>query len=150
MVEVRVRDNGTFMYLEGLSKRTKKIGDEEAGKLAQFGVEALMQSAALAGIAPWRGNLFGPNGISVKRLAKHRYGIQIPMHGIFLDRMKPHYVSLKKGRLITQWATEKLGKRSGSIFVSPHPFIERGYKNMAKRANIVANRIANKIVRGKR
>ena len=59
-------------------------------------------------------------------------------HGIYLDRAKAHWISLKKGRNITIWAQEKMGLPMTNrgkyplfpvkaIKVKPHPFIERIY-----------------------
>jgi len=71
-------------------------------------------------------------------------------YGVALDSMKPHYVSLKRGRKITKWARQhsivrngkrhltktragksyiRSGKRGGitggAIYVTPHPWISR-------------------------
>ncbi len=62
-------------------------------------------------------------------------------YGIALDRMPPHYVSLKRGRKITQWAKDK-GFTGRSIFVKPHPFIDRIYsKHRPKLRKYVFNEI---------
>lgn len=75
----------------------------------------------------WRGKLM--DNIKV---ARKRDGAVVTMNkeGVYLDRMKPHYVSLKRGRLITQWAKEKgnptvqaAAAYGGAILVRPHPFI---------------------------
>ena len=147
-VQVKIRDHGTFAYLKGLSSRTKKIGNLETWNLTQFGAKSLIQSAMAAGIKPWRGKLlkYG-RGIAPRKLGKGRYGIFIAQSGIWLDRMPPHFVSLKRGRLITQWAQEK-GIKSKAIYVRPHPFIDAGYQKMINRLDIVANRIGNRIVKG--
>lgn len=148
IVELKVRDNGTFMYLDGLSKRTKKVPPEELEKLAKFGERALKASAKEAKIVDWRGKL--QSGIEARKLSKKRFGIFIPIHGIYLDRMKPHKVWVKKGRLIYQWAQQKLPNPplNRLMVVKPHPFIDRGYNRMVARTERVANKIANKIVRG--
>ena len=146
---VRVKDNGTFMYLRNLPKRTKRIGLRQAWNLTQKGAKLLRVSAVNANIKPWRGLLLNPKkGIEARKLGKGRYGIFIPYYGIHLDKMSPHFVSLKRGRLITRWVNEKIGKKGGAIMVRPHPYITRGYMRMVAQANRTANRIANKIVRG--
>ncbi len=50
--------------------------------------------------------------------------LKMLQRGIALDRMNPHWVSLKRGRRITQWAKDH-GIRARSIFVKPHPYIDR-------------------------
>jgi len=148
-VELDVRDNGTLSYLKDLSVKVPKIGNREAWNLAQYGARELIDSAIEAGIRPWRKKLltYG-TGIEPRKLAKGKYGIFIPHYGIKLDRMPPHYVSLKRGRLIQRWAKDKLGRTKGSVFVRPHPFVIRGFIKMMNRADLTAKRIANKIVGG--
>ena len=71
-------------------------------------------------------------------------------YGVHLDSMKPHYVSLKRGRKITKWAKKhsvvrngrrhftkrrknksyiqsgpKGGIKGGAVYVTPHPWIKR-------------------------
>ena len=53
----------------------------------------------------WRRNLW--NSIQAKRRSKFMSEVVMAQYGIWLDRAKPHYVSLKRGRLITLWAMQK-------------------------------------------
>ena len=162
-VEIRIRDKGTFAYLDGISKRTKKVGETEIGYFAKFGAQALKHSALRAGITEWKGKMIKP--IEAKKLSSRRWGIYIPQIIKRLDELPDHYVSLKKGRLITLWAQERFGTKTltglsrvsytkrgkirGAIYVTQHPFIESGFNSMVKRATMVANRIANKSIRGR-
>lgn len=146
-MNIRVRDKGTFAYLKGVSNRAKKVGPREAWNLTQFGAKALRQSAISAGIKPWRGNLISQRGIQPKKIGKNNYGIAIIRTGVMLDSMQPHFVSLKRGRLITQWARQK-GIKGRSIFVRPHPFIDSGFRMMVNKLSLTANKIGNKIIRG--
>lgn len=57
------------------------------------------------------------------------------IEGIYLDRMKPHYVKLTPRRLIWFWAyskgnekVRKVADRQGSLWVKPHPFINTALK----------------------
>tara|TARA_Y100000310_G_scaffold223844_1_gene225715 strand:+ start:577 stop:1176 length:600 start_codon:yes stop_codon:yes gene_type:complete len=78
------------------------------------------------------------------------YGIKVPLYLIALDRFKkqPHWVKLKRGRLITKWAQRKMGMPAftvggkpfePSIKVKSHPWIDDG--------NSIARRRANTIIR---
>lgn len=77
--------------------------------------------------------------------------VKMPLKGIMLDSMRPHYVSLKRGRNITKWAMRhsvvdasgnrrftrkksgkshiQSGKRGGitggSVYVTPTPWIQK-------------------------
>lgn len=148
-VEFRVKDNGTFLFLNNLPNKLEKIGNREVWNLTQFGAGALIRSAKNVGqIKPWRNILmkFGV-GINPKKIRKNTYAIEIPSYGIKLDSMKPHHVSLKRGRNITKWAGDKLGRKTGSVFVRKHPFINAGFQRMVAQAEITVNNIANKAVK---
>jgi len=73
----------------------------------------------------WRNKIF--RGIRAQKMSKFTSVVKIPIEGVWLDSMRPHWVSLKRGRLITQWAREK-GFVGKSIFVHPHPFINTALK----------------------
>ena len=78
----------------------------------------------------WRKNQGLWGSIQARRQSKKISKVFMRRYGIYLDRMKPHYVALKRGRLIRQWALTKgnptikaIAEREGSIWVRPHPFI---------------------------
>lgn len=84
------------------------------------------------------------NSLKYGRISRNSYGVFVHRYGIYLDRMRPHWVSLKRGRRITSWFERKIGFRpspkGASIYVHPHPWIEkgiiRGVKNMRKIAQL--------------
>ena len=136
-------------FVNNLPIKAEKIGNREAWNLMQFAAKSYIQSAINAGIKPWRNRLlkYG-TGIEPRKLGKGRYGLFIPYYGIHLDKMPPHFVSLKRGRLVTQWARAK-GITGKAIFVRPHPYIMRGFGKVLNRLhNITGKRIANRIVSG--
>ena len=141
-IKVQVRDNGTFAYLRGVSDRAKKIPPIEAWNLTQFGAREVKESHERTS-ERFRRKISA--GIQARKLGRNKYGIFIPIEGIWLDRMSPHWVSIKRGRLIFQWAKER-GINAKAIKVNPHPFVDAGFRRMVNRLDIVANRIANKIV----
>ncbi len=160
-VSVKIVDkHGVFPWMRGLPRKIEKIGDRETYNLARFGAKAMKESAMNAGIKEWHNKMIKP--IKAKRIRKGKHVIQIPWIVARLDIMPGHYVSLKRGRLITQWAQERFGTMKitgksrvrygpkggirGSIFVTRHRFIESGYRKTLNRLDIVANRIGNRIV----
>ena len=99
-------------------------------------------------------------------LSKFRHVIKIPLSAAHLDSMTPHHVSLKRGRAITKWSRKYYSRNSvfqkgrksrviigprggikGSLFVSPDPFIERGYNKVANRLPIMLNRTLHRTIR---
>ncbi len=141
-VTVQVKTHGTFAYLKGLSTRAKKIGKRETWNLTQFGARQIREQHERTS-TKFRGKI--SKGIRARKLKTNTYGIFIPIEGIYLDRMITHWVSLKRGRVITEWAKQR-GIQAKSIQVHPHPFIDAGYQRMLNRLDITANRIANGIV----
>lgn len=84
------------------------------------------------------GNIFRKRAwrsITAKKLGKNQSTVSMSQQAEWLDRMKPHWVKLKRGRVIHRWAMAKgnagvkaIAKRQGSIFVRPHPFVEEGFQ----------------------
>ena len=78
--------------------------------------------------------------IKSKKLSKTKIGIMMPRSLVLLDAMKPHYVSLKRGRNIVGWTKRNFGSAqvsgrshvvrgvrggvSGSLYVTPHKFVQ--------------------------
>ena len=148
LVTVQLKSKAAFTYLDGVAHRTKKIPPKELWNLTQTGARLLKESAVEAKITNWRGKLLGHKGIEARKIGRNKYGIFIPYYGIHLDRMSPHIVALKKGRLITKWAKQKLPYSGKFMRVRAHPYINRGYRRMVNYADRIVRRIANKIVRG--
>lgn len=144
-VEVKIRDNGLITQnklVRNLTRRTIKIGARETWNLTQFGAKKIREAHAQTSES-WKGKI--TRGIKAKKLKQLTYGISFNKEAMALDRMKPHWVSLKRGRLITQWARDR-GIKARSIKVHAHPYIELGFTRMLNRLDIVVNRIANGIV----
>ena len=97
--------------------------------------------------------------IRAERQTRMRSVVKMKKTGIYLDRMKPHPVWLKKGRLITQWAKEhnykgfimwNLSKLTGQIergiWVKPHPFIDDAYARAFSRFDIILRNYVGKAI----
>lgn len=83
-----------------------------------------------------------------KKVSKNQVNIMMPQQADWLDRMKPHYVSLRRGRNITSWANKyfgssiKTGKSKvfqsngmfkGAIYVTPDPFVNKALNRVRAR-----------------
>jgi len=147
VITVKVRDKGTFLWMKNLPKRTKRIGLRETWNLTRAGASILKETARMRGINDWHGLLLSNNGIRARKIAEASYGIEIPLYGIYLDRMKAHRVGIGKGYYIDLWAEDK-NIKAKSLWVAPHPYILEGYLKMDELANRIVNRIAEQIVRG--
>lgn len=126
---------------EALDKATKKI----AGMYADFYLRATYK----AGITAWTGQSWGDLLHQSKnpiRLGINSYGVVVPSNLIALDLMKPHWVSLKRGRSITRWAQQKLGISGGKVFVRPHPWIKSANISAGKNIRVMAEAEINNAV----
>jgi hypothetical protein len=83
----------------------------------------------------WRGKLL--NSIRAKKMSDNRTIITMNQEGFWLDNARPHAVALRRGRLITRWASDHGIRGVRYLYVRPHPFILRGFsrarKNIPKR-----------------
>jgi hypothetical protein len=78
--------------------------------------------------------------IKANRKTKNISNVTIRKEGLFLDRAKPHYVSIFKGSKISRWVRDKYGSKvktglsrvkfgprggviGGRLYVTPTPFI---------------------------
>ncbi len=101
-------------------------------------VERNLKNQLMRASERWHGKIF--NGIRAQRMSKFRSVVKMPIEGVYLDSMRPHWVSLKRGRLITQWADDKgikgYGVTGNAVYVRPHPFINtalnKSRRNLSK------------------
>ena len=161
-VKVRIIDKGGLKWLKTAPKKVAKYGDQGMKALAKKGTELIKDAARQSGITEWRNKMINP--IRYSKIRKGEYKIIIPETIARLDYMPGHYVALKPGRLITEWAKDRFGTRKtsglsrvrygkrggikGAVYVIQRPFVNRGFKRIGNYADRIANRIANKIVRG--
>ena len=72
----------------------------------------------------WSGRLWESTKWMPIKPKGNKAGLKMVKYGIALDRMRPHFVSLKPGRKITMWAEDKLGYKPKVLFVKPKHFID--------------------------
>lgn len=99
------------------------------------------------------------NSIRATKLSNKTSVVRIRKEGIYLDRMKPHYVSLNvQGTKVKSWVKEKFGNKrrtglsrvyygiqgnieGGALYVTPHPFIDTA---LARTRRIMRSRLIKK------
>lgn len=88
-----------------------------------------------------RDRIIAATRIKAMKQSKFKSVVKMPRSLVFLDSMQPHYVSLKRGRLINRWAKRnfdntKITGRSrvtkgprggvrGALYVTPHRFVNK-------------------------
>jgi|TARA_R100001530_G_scaffold2717_1_gene4361 hypothetical protein len=146
-------------FLKGLPKKTQKVvgkGIQGWGKNAESNFK--LYSTKVGGRKSFfSGDLY--QSIKWRRRGLSGF-LEMSEAGFALDHMKPHWVALKKGRKITEWAVDKGLAKLGpggkgitdiypvtkkSIYVGPHPWIEAGRQKEFKKINRFINRELKKI-----
>ena len=145
-VKIIVKKDEATPFLRKLPEKVNVHGNISVWNMSQKGAKFIRESAFNSGIRSYTGHLMSKNGIQARKLGKNRFGIFIPHYGKKLDRMPPHFVSLKRGRGITRWARAK-GITGKSIFVKPHPFIENGWRQFLNSIPTELEQMINKILR---
>jgi len=120
VVEVRIEGAKTVAkYFNSLVSRLPNASREGMRKAGE-GFERELRRQVLGRGLIWNARLFQ----SIHWRQRGNIGtMSVVNYGVALDAMPPHYVSLKRGRKITQWAKEKGfdTKRTKAIYVkAPH------------------------------
>lgn len=153
VIAIKVQTGRTQDMVRKLSQNIPKAGARGLYNLARHGVRVLKEEAKRAGIKHWGGGkrqLFSSQ-LRAKKMSKNTWSIFMPVHGIYLDSMKPHFVAFKKGRLITKWAQDKGfdTKNMPGITIKPHPFIASSLNRVRMKAQRTVQKEINKEVRRK-
>ena len=125
-------------------KATKKI----AGMYAAFYFAQFSRSR----ISPFTGHAYTRVESQINnptKLSKDSYGVVIPQYMVWLDKMEPHWVSLKRGRSITLWAKKKLGYVPRALMVHPHPWIKQAHIRAGKNVRTIAEFEINNAIKGR-
>ena len=149
-VEIDARGNTLDKRISGYKIKLTEEMSNSHYELASH-TQYIMRITLRQTTAKWKDKIW--NSIRAVKLSKFKSELRISLFGIYLDRMRPHWVALKRGRLITQWARERgvKGKtvrfRNGNvvrmIFVKPHPFIDEAISvSRVKFAQIIKRRLA--------
>ena len=146
MITIQIDARNAIEMVRGISTNLPKSIDKGLEELALKAVDNLRLSAEQANIKFWgkgKERSIFKGGIFKRRMGNNQYNVYMAQHGIYLDSMRPHWVSLKRGREITQWAKDRgLGHLvGGAIIVRPHPFIKRAFIQTIKDVKLVERRV---------
>lgn len=157
--------------LKKVEKSVKSLNDKvpraTSTAMHQYGnklVRNLKDSARLADIKSFAGDngLYG-KGIRWEQAPNGKIGtLYMAQHGIFLDSMHPHHLTVRKGRgTLLRWMKQarssnlrkiaksiESGKRERyGLYVKPHPFIQRGLRMSNKHLSRLLGTQVNKAVK---
>lgn len=144
--------------IRGTSHKMTREAMREFGEVLE---DSLKRHARAAGIKSFTGSLQG-RGI---RYEQRKFGdigrLKMHQHTIFVDSMRPHHVSVHKGRVrILRWAAQARSptiqalahqvqtgqRRNFSIYVRPHPYITKAYRYARRRLPSISQKHAKRIV----
>ncbi|MHA1827953.1 MAG: hypothetical protein ACTSX6_04815 [Candidatus Heimdallarchaeaceae archaeon] len=150
VIAINIQTEKVRNMLSGYVRTIPEATNRGVYNLARFGAKALKDEARRAGIKHWGGGKrqLLSNQTRARKLSKGNYVVVMPIHGKYLDSMQPHFVALKRGRLITKWAKEK-GIKASAIFVKPHPFIRPAVRRTISKAKKIVEKEVNRAVKAK-
>jgi len=147
--------NRTIKNFTKYGKNVRTAGNAAIANLAKFSAAEYIRQAKSAGIQK-----FGASGNSIfDRIRALKKGdghwvVTMPTHGIYQDRMKPHYVSVRNRRNLLTWTRRNYQIRnptsvsrkseihfdsggkvvSGALYVTPRPFISKANARIRAKA----------------
>ena len=166
-VRVTIDDKGASDIIAKATNNLPKEISNSAFEYSKLMAKALRQGAVNDPLRPTTPNRQSAAlRINARRLTKDKSVVIMPSSLIMLDGMKPHYVSLKRGRSINRWARKNFGnatvsgkskvgrgprggilehyyddqgvKRRSALFVTPHHFIQA---TIARERNKLPNKL---------
>lgn len=94
------------------------------------------------------------NTILAKKMSNNRSVVMMSIKGIYLDRARTHWVSLKPGRDITNWAKKApnspfkgMVKLPRAIQVTAHPFINQAMDKSIRNLKPELKRALNRAIK---
>ena len=136
MVIILQVDTRELRQVERFSRTFPEALQRSVEEIAKNTQKELRRSISLKGLS-WTGRL--REKTRARRKNKNTWELSMPQYGIYLDSMIPHFVSLKRGRKITKWARSK-GIKASSLFVKPHPFIDRPMQIVSRRIRKIVDK----------
>lgn len=141
-VNIRVSGFDVARFSEKMQSNLPKYANDEIYNYA-LGLTKKLQTAAITDPKrPITNNRrTAAMNIKARKQTNNKSVITMPRSLVYLDSMSPHYVSLKRGRNIIKWARQNYGTATvsgrsrvitgprgglkGSIYVTPHPFVQK-------------------------
>ncbi len=168
VIAIKIDTRNVMNMLKGYQKTLPKAADRGIQNLTKFAAKTLADQARGQRIRSWKGEFYGTLKQQQSRpikLGKYSYGVSIPEYAMALDKMQSHWVALKRGRAIRQWALDRgiavtVGTgfrpevtiypfRTTSIFVHRHPFIDKATKIVNQKTKKIVEKEINKSIRRK-
>lgn len=166
MIAVEVRDKEVRGMLNRFEYSIPAAGRRGVYNVARYAQKVLKEEAKNAGLVHWGG---GSKSIfkdtEARKKNKSVWEVYMPKHGFILDKGN-YFTALHRGKLVTKWAEERFGTKritgksrvrwtkggrvkSGFIFVTPKPFIQKAIMRTVNKARGIVVKEINKKIRSK-
>lgn len=144
-------------YIRDLPVAADISAKKIAGNYARFYLAQMKFAKGVGGgkpyIGSWTGESFSVLRAQIEnpvKLGKGEYGVAVPQSLIMLDKMRAHYVSLRKGSKITRWARDhgvwSYTMGLGKMIVHPHPWLKQANIKAGKNVSKIAESEVNKMI----
>jgi hypothetical protein len=136
--------------LNGYERNLPAAMDKMSKKIASMYAACYLMQFPQSRISPFTGHtytLVESQIYNPTKLGRYHYGVKVPLYMVMLDSMRSHYVSLRRGRNITQWAKLKLGYTPRKLIVHKHPWIRSAHIKAGKNVRNIAEFEINKFLK---
>lgn len=158
VIDIRVDTKNVMRMLDGYT-RTIPTGARRGAWLVALKMQGELRKEIQLQKLIWRGKLLEQT--RARKISKNVYGVFMPFYGKDLDERKPHF-ERTKGKLLQQWVKDKFGTKRitglskvnkktgiGKVYVTRHPFIDKPFLKVSKKAKKIVQREINRAIRRK-
>lgn len=157
MLTIQVDTRKVENMLNGYIRKLPQLQDKVPKKIAQMYAAMYLTQYPRSRISPFTGHLFTRTQSQTRnpiRLGKGDYGVAVPKYAVDLDRMIPHWVSMKKRPMLRKWVEMKVRDKAKADFfistkkvhVNPHPWIRSAHIRAGKQVRKIAEFEVNKFL----
>ena len=157
MITISVDTHRVENLLNGYIRNLPRLEDKVPKKIAQMYAVMYLTQLPRSRITPFTGRAFTQiqgQTQSPVRLGKGAYGVSVPSYLVDLDRMPPHWVSLKRFPMLRKWVMLKVRDankakfflRKQAVHVNPHPWIRSAHIRAGKQVRSIAKFEVNKFL----
>jgi len=135
--------------LNGYIRNLPRLADRVPKKIAQMYAVMYLTQYPRSRISPFTGHLFTRTQGQTKnpiKLGKNSYGVAVPSYAVDLDRMPPHWVSLKRRPMLRRWVEMKVQNAEKAkwfishkkVHVNPHLWIRSAHIRAGRNVRQIA------------
>ena len=160
LISIKIDTRKVENMLNGYQRTIPRAADKMSKKIARMYATMYLTQLPRSRISPFTGHSFTmlqSQTTNPIRLGKNSYGVAVPEYLVGLDRMPPHWVSLKRRPMLRRWVETKIQNAAKAnwfvshrkVHVNPHPWIRSAHIRAGKNVRSIAEFEINKALRAK-